>query len=135
MSEFNFKITEDQRPGGGVYKVGTLGGGALSVTLKQSDFPTVDLSKLTKENFFLRTTCNASARAQVTTNAYQNVVQGYYGGNVSHSYSYNNGSGTVTVSESNRGAWQEKYLGDYAKDTKYGSYNHVVYMTRDAIRY
>lgn len=134
MSEFNFKATEDARPGSGVYKIGNLSGGVKSITLRQADFPTIDLSTLTENNFFLRTTCNASARAQVTTNAYQNVVQGYYGGSVSHSYSYSNGSGTITVYENNRGAWQEKYLGDYAKDTKYGSYNHAVYMTRDAIR-
>lgn len=136
MAEFNFKITEDARPGGGVYKIGTLSGGTKSVTISQAQYPNVDLSKLTKDNFFLRTTCNASSRASVTNSKPCNIRNEYYGGAVGLSYSYSNGNGTVTVSETQRRAYQVKYLeGEDYQQTLAGSYNHVVYMTKDPIKY
>lgn len=136
MSEFNFKATEDARPGSGVYKIGNLGGGSTKLTIRQAEYPTIDLSTLTKNNFFLRTTCNASAVASVTNSKPCNIRNDYYGGSVSLAYKYSNGEGTITVSETQRKAYQVKYLeGEDYSETKSGSYSHRVYMTRSPIIY
>ena len=137
MAEFNFKITEDARPGGGVYMIGNLSGGAKSITIAQADYPNVDLSTLTKNNFFLRTVCNASATASVrnNNNDWCNTDIHNIGGSTGISgYSYANGKGTLTISETLRGVQINLYQGDSGQSERYGSYSHKVYMSKSPIR-
>ena len=136
MSEYNFRITESQPPGGGVYMIGNLSGGAKSITISQSSYPDIDLSKLSTNNFFLRTTCNASASAQVyNNNDYCNVINYYTGGSVGiSSYSYSGGKGTLTISESARKARVDLFEGEDRSVSQTSGYTHKVYMTKDAIK-
>lgn len=130
MAEYNFKITENQDPGGGVYKLGT----GRSVTISQANYPDIDLSQLTRNNFFTRTVCNASGNASVTVNSGCNVVNEYHGGSVSLSYTYSNGTGKVTISENRpRYVVQKKEVGEDQTATAYGSYSHTIYMTKNPI--
>ena len=50
MATFTFITTEDDRPGGGVYRIP---GEGPTWTIKQSDYPGVNLTGLTKDNFFV----------------------------------------------------------------------------------
>lgn len=125
MAILNFKATESDAPGGGVYKVGT----GSQVTIKQSDYPEVNLSNMTANNFFKKTVCLASDRAQINTDGF--IAGQYTGGNTTLSYSYSNGIGTVTVGEKYRGCYIKNSNGAYQERS--AGYNHTIYMSRQPI--
>lgn len=131
MAVFSFRTTEDDRPGGGVYK---LPGNGPTWTIRQSDYPNVNLSGLTNKNFFLSTRCNASGQASVSTDYHETVERSYNGGNSgSVSYSYSGGVGTVTVVGAvNRSVKIYTYEGS-GPSTASAGYTHTLYMSRTPI--
>ena len=132
MATFTFKTTEDDRPGGGFYK---LPGEGPTWTIRQSDYPGVNLSGLTEKNFFLATSCNASPLAAIYTSEYQNVGWSFTGGNSGKvAYTYSGGVGNVSiVGASNRKAYISKYLGDTGSSTKEGTFSYTLFMSRSQI--
>ena len=133
MATFNFKVTEDDSPGGGVYRIP---GGGPSWNIKQSDYPNVNLSNMNANNFFVATSCNTSPDyAWVRTSEYQNVAGSYKGGNkgslsVSHTSS---GLSVSIVGAANRSATISKYIGTSGSNTQYAGFSNTLYMSRSPI--
>ena len=78
MATINFKATEDDRPGGGVYRIP---GSGSSWKIKQSDYPNVNLASMTANNFFAAARCSTGNYASVNVTEDQNIEYGYAGGN------------------------------------------------------
>ena len=70
MATINFKATEDDRPGGGVYRIP---GSGLSWKIKQSDYPNVNLASMTANNFFAAAWCSTGNYASVNSTEDQNI--------------------------------------------------------------
>ena len=133
MANFNFKVTEDDRPGGGVYKIP---GNGPAWNIKQSDYPNLSLASLDASNFFVATSCNANPDyAWVRTSEYQNVGGDYYGGNKGTIAVSKNSSGlsVSVVGATNRGARCYKRIDGSGERTQYGSFSHTLYMSRTPI--
>lgn len=132
MAIYNFKTSEDNEPGSGVYKVGE----GNRVVIRQSDYPTCNLSTMTVNNFFKRTKLLASDRASTYNSDYTNITNTYYGGSTELSYQFVNGEGIVTVTETPRKAYIERWNGgtEYADQTTTSGYTHEIFMSREPIR-
>lgn len=133
MATFNFKTTEDDRPGGGVYRIP---GNGPTWQIRQSDYPDVNLAGMSDKNFFAAAVCLAGTKASVTSNEDQNISCNYAGGNAGKiSYSFAGGIGEVSIIGAvNRKGSIEKYLGSSnSKKTSTGSMTYTLYMSRTAI--
>lgn len=134
MATFNFKVTEDDRPGGGVYKVP---GNGPAWNIKQSDYPNLSLASLNANNFFVATRCNASPDyAWVRSDTgWCNVGGSYNGGNkgtisVSHNSS---GVSVSVVGATDRVIRCYKEVGESGSRTQTCSFSHTLYMSRTPI--
>lgn len=132
MATFNFKTTEDDRPGGGVYKIP---GNGPTWNIKQSDYPRVNMSGLTASNFFAATSCNGAKASVYTSSGWCNIGGRYTGGNKGTiSVSHTSSGVTVTiVGAVNRSAYCYKESGETGSATKAGTFNYTLYMCRTQI--
>ena len=133
MATINFKATEDDRPGGGVYKIP---GSGSSWKIKQSDYPNVNLASMTANNFFAAARCSKGNYASVNSTEDQNIGYGYSGGNAGKlTYVYSGGVGTVSISGAvNRQAVIKKYLGSYAEAHSKSDMSYTLYMSKNPIQ-
>ena len=133
MATINFKATEDDRPGGGVYRIP---GSGSSWNIKQSDYPNVNLASMTANNFFVAARCSTGNYASVNVTEDQNIEYGYAGGNAGKlTYVYSGGVGTVSITGAvNRQAVIKKYLGSYAKAYSTSGMSYTLYMSKNPIQ-
>ena len=121
MATINFKATEDDRPGGGVYRIP---GSGSSWKIKQSDYPNVNLASMTANNFFAAARCSTGNYASVNVTEDQNIGYGYSGG-----------VGTVSIAGAvNRQAKIMKYLGSYAEAYSTSGMSYTLYMSKNPIK-
>ena len=133
MATINFKATEDDRPGGGVYRIP---GSGSSWNIKQSDYPNVNLASMTANNFFVAARCSTGNYASVNVTEDQNIEYGYAGGNAGKlTYVYSGGVGTVSITGAvNRQAVIKKYLGSYEKAYSTSGMSYTLYMSKNPIQ-
>ena len=133
MATINFKATEDDRPGGGVYRIP---GSGSTWKIKQSDYPNVNLASMTANNFFAAARCHTGNYASVEVTEDQNIGYSYSGGNAGRlTYVYSGGIGTVSIAGAvNRQAKIKKYLGSYAEAISTSGMSYTLYMSRNPIQ-
>lgn len=129
MAILNFKVTEDDRPGGGVYRLGT--GNAF--TIDPSKYPDVDVQNLSANNFFLKASFpSGGSCSKYDVEKWCNIEHAYSGGARGRiNYSYSGGKGQVSVAGGGgRSGSITQYLGTYDKRSCTSNPVYEVYMCK-----
>lgn len=133
MATFTFITTEDDRPGGGVYRIP---GEGPTWTIKQSDYPGVNLTGLTKDNFFVVAGNNQGATSKSTVNIASWSGSRYFGGDIGDvKLSVSTSALTVEMENTmNRACQSYVYNGTGKWDDKIETpFVYTLYMSRNPI--